>query len=232
MKFGEGDQWIRKIESLPLSERVAKLKGSGFDAILVERRAYLDQGATVEDQLRQLLGSPKMVCPDGSCSLFSLDSPNLGQGSPLLTAALGSGFAEPGFGAQVAGRAIPIGSEFNLVLLNPLKRNVRARIYVPISTQNPTIVTAKTGDSMSQKSRWQTPEETAIDMQIELLPGENTLTVRWNPATSAESAAVSENLLGSPQIGVPLIGPSETENQKLELSSRILQSDKIFSIDN
>ncbi|MCA9232966.1 MAG: hypothetical protein KDA57_20135 [Planctomycetales bacterium] len=230
MKFGEGDQWIRKIESLPLSERVAKLKGSGFDAILVERRAYPDQGASVEDQLRQLLGSPKMVCPDGSCSIFSLDSPDLEQGSPLLTAALGSGFATPGFGAQIAGRAIPIGSEFNLVLLNPLRRKVRARIYVPISTQDPTIVTTNTEDSMSQKSQWHMPEETAIDMQIELLPGENTLTVRWNSARSRVNAAAPENLLGSLQIGVPLIGPSETESQRLEFSSRILQSDKIFSV--
>ena len=72
MKGREGDRWLRSISSLPIKEQIADAARSGFGAVYVNRRAYTDGGAAVDDALRASLGAPIVTSSDASLAVYRM----------------------------------------------------------------------------------------------------------------------------------------------------------------
>jgi phosphoglycerol transferase len=227
MKFGEGDQWIRRMESFPLRERVRKLRSSGFDDILVERRAYADQGRSVESQLEEMLGSPSLICPDGSCSLFRLDAVQESDPQPLLLVTLGAGFSSWDFATEGLRSAKVAGDRCSLLLLNPLKRTVRARLYFSVLTPNRSAIETSMTGSSARAWLAQTNQETDIDMQLDLRPGINELRLASTSIDDEDSTATNSS--SQFQIVRPIIGAVESSTQVADIMNKISERDRIFA---
>lgn len=56
----------------PLRDDVAALVAAGFEGIYIDRGGYPDQATALEAQLRDLLGAPPLVSPNGRNTFFSL----------------------------------------------------------------------------------------------------------------------------------------------------------------
>jgi phosphoglycerol transferase len=227
MKFGEGDQWIRRMESFPLRERVRKLRSSGFDDILVERRAYADQGSSVEAQLTELLGPPSLICPDASCSLFRLDSLQDRDPQPLLFVTLGSGFSSWDFAAEGLRSAKVAGDRCSLLLLNPLSRTVKARLYFSISTPIRSAIETRLTGSAVRIWQAQASQKTDIDIQLDLRPGINELTLTSTPIGDESSSAM--NLSSQFEILRPIIGAAGSKTQETLFLDKVSERDRIFT---
>jgi phosphoglycerol transferase len=62
---GRPDDWAATYATKPAAELVPAARAAGFAGILVDRRAYPDQGAATEADLRGVLGSGPEPSPDG-----------------------------------------------------------------------------------------------------------------------------------------------------------------------
>jgi phosphoglycerol transferase len=62
---GRPDDWAAMYATKPAAELVPAARAAGFAGILVDRRAYPDQGAATEADLRGVLGSGPEPSPDG-----------------------------------------------------------------------------------------------------------------------------------------------------------------------
>jgi hypothetical protein len=58
MKGRPGDDWLRLLSERDLDDQLDLAARSGFGAVHVDRRAYVDLGAAVESDLRRRLGPP------------------------------------------------------------------------------------------------------------------------------------------------------------------------------
>lgn len=67
------DLWRRSVASLPIPERLAAIRQAGFNGVLVNRRAFEDEGRQLETELRQRLGAAPLVSRDQELAFFSLD---------------------------------------------------------------------------------------------------------------------------------------------------------------
>lgn len=74
MRGRRSDLWLRALSARPVAEQVEEAARAGFQGILVERRAYKDNGAEVEAKLAAALGPPRLVRPDGKLSLYRIDA--------------------------------------------------------------------------------------------------------------------------------------------------------------
>jgi phosphoglycerol transferase len=57
----QGDLWVKRLEAMPLSERLDQLALAGFGGIYLDRNGFLDRGAGLEKQLQEELGPPTVV---------------------------------------------------------------------------------------------------------------------------------------------------------------------------
>ncbi|MFA1720295.1 sugar translocase [Xanthomonas campestris pv. raphani] len=73
MKGREGDLFYRNLETRPASAQLDALRRYGFDAVYIDKRGYVDQGAGVVAEWEQALGTPTtMVREDGAVIVFRL----------------------------------------------------------------------------------------------------------------------------------------------------------------
>ena len=171
MKGTPSDQWIQNIELQPLPERLVRLAASGFAAVLVERRAYVDNGRQIEAQISALLGPPTLTCPDQSCALFHLESGNDSSVSPLLLAVGGNGFHDWKLGLDGAQSRLAGDSSSRVFLLNPTIKKVKARFRFNVISDRTSsfVVTDGTLDLMNDRLNSQQIHQ--FDQTITLDPG-------------------------------------------------------------
>lgn len=226
MKFSAADQWIRRMESLPLPERLGKLAASGFDYVLMERRAYADKGKSIEAEIQQQLGTATMQCPDQSCSLYKLNAASGLADSPLLTTALGGGYSawEPG---NPGWRSATLRHETaDVLLLNPLRERVASRFQMQIETPSPVALEISRGGELL--TRWQSSDHSSLEMDIELAPGINRLQMRFSGLDEDRRSAATP-------IGIrltnPLLAATETPRQFREFRKLQQEADVIFNSD-
>lgn len=75
MKGGSGDLFFRALAQQPMSRQISILEKLGFAGIYIDRRGYADQGAEIENELRQLLGkSATLVSSNAQQAFFPLAS--------------------------------------------------------------------------------------------------------------------------------------------------------------
>ena len=65
MKGRPGDEWLRLLSLRDIDDQLDLAARSGFGAVHVDRRAYVDRGAAVESELRRRLGAPIAQGADG-----------------------------------------------------------------------------------------------------------------------------------------------------------------------
>jgi phosphoglycerol transferase len=65
MKGRPGDEWLRLLSLRVIDEQLDLAARSGFGAVHVDRRAYVDRGAAIESELRRRLGAPIAQGADG-----------------------------------------------------------------------------------------------------------------------------------------------------------------------
>lgn len=224
MKFSAVDQWIRRMELSPLRERLGKLAASDFDAVLVERRAYADNGKSVEAELQDYLGPPAMTCPDQSCSLFRLKAFSETEASPLLSTALGSGYsawetANPGWRS-----ATLKGSRASIQLLNPLKQTIVSRLNLDISTPAPIGLEIWRGGELLHS--WNSHNPSSLDMTFELAPGINSLDLRFRGIDNDGMPIIAPAGI---RLSKPVIGAVDTPLHLREFQKQVAEADRIFS---
>ena len=227
MKGREGDQWIRAIERLPLENRLSKLRASGFSAVMVERKAFDDNGRQLESQLSATLGPPTMVCPDQSCALYDLESGFLEPDTALLTVARGPGFkswAEDPTAGTVS--ATGSGNSAKLYLLNPLRRPISARIRATLERASATSISA-TLDEKAVISRPAAVDGSLdFDLTVDLAPGIRPFEIRVSPQREAENSGATGPV--EFQLRRFSIAPANSPSSAIRAQSRA-RADKIFS---
>jgi hypothetical protein len=68
------DRWIARVSQASVSSMVSAVATAGFAGIAIDRQGYPDSAASLEAQLRGLLGIGPLVSQNGQFSFFRLDS--------------------------------------------------------------------------------------------------------------------------------------------------------------
>ena len=69
---GRPADWQSQLATTPVAQQVPAAAAAGFSGIVIDRFGYGDGGASVESQLRGLLGESPVVSADGRLSFFDL----------------------------------------------------------------------------------------------------------------------------------------------------------------
>jgi len=72
MRYRDGDWQVSAVRQ-PVSEMVASIAAVGFQAVWIDRFGYFDRGRTLEEHLRQLLGSDPVESDDHRFAFFTLE---------------------------------------------------------------------------------------------------------------------------------------------------------------
>jgi phosphoglycerol transferase len=70
MKGRQGDLWLRALNERPLAEQISVAAQKGFGAVYLNRHAYRDNGAAIEQVLCAMLGQPIATSADGTIVVF------------------------------------------------------------------------------------------------------------------------------------------------------------------
>ena len=228
MRDQESDRWIRRMESIPLSLRLPRLAASGFNALLVERRAYADGGRQIEREIAAIAGSPSLICPDQSCSLFLLDSAKFPPVPPLLLGIPGSGFSDWG-NEPVANYATwsleNRGSR--IFLLNPLDESVKATLRFSVTPRNhSTIVATLNGKKLDSWTL--AAQETAVFERTMDLPGKISTLFLTTTAAAERASPVDSRMISFLLSGLK-IDPVPKQKHEAKMSEQQSESDVVFS---
>ncbi len=122
------DDWQLRLSGLPTRPLVRAVRALGFRAIWVDRFGYGDGGARLETELRDIVGSPLLVSPDGRLALFDLGLPPApGDALPVAFARAPFILATQQFQPVHPGADEPVyegaGRDATLVVVNPTKRS-------------------------------------------------------------------------------------------------------------
>lgn len=100
MKGREGDLFYRNLETQPATVQLEALRRFGFDAVYIDKRGYVDQGAEVIGEWKHALGTPPaMTREDGAVVVFRLPG---GAKPANADAAREALIAEPAAGTKIA----------------------------------------------------------------------------------------------------------------------------------
>lgn len=195
MNLTESDQWQQHLEALPLESRLSKLAASGFDGVMVERRAYPDAGASVEIVLTKLVGAPVLVCPDFSCALYRLRPGALPSATPALFAIRGNGWGvwETNEKGVVSARSINEGP-LRLLLLNPAKHTVNATLGFSLESAQTILLEAKIDDLLLSPLTLEANRELAVEETVMLHPGITSVLLQSATARSTSNPIFIRNL--------------------------------------
>ncbi len=69
----QGDLWVKRLEAMPLNERLDQLAFAGFGGIYVDRNAFMDRGADLDKKLREKLGTPTVVSSQNRYLFYDLE---------------------------------------------------------------------------------------------------------------------------------------------------------------
>jgi phosphoglycerol transferase len=72
MKGRPASDWQERIAKLPAAEMVHELRAAGFHGLTLDRLGYADNGVSLEAELSQLLGRPRVVSDDRRLLFFDL----------------------------------------------------------------------------------------------------------------------------------------------------------------
>ncbi|WP_440225591.1 hypothetical protein ACQQ2N_10110 [Dokdonella sp. MW10] len=172
MKLTESDLWLQNIESMPLDERLTAIKASGFDAVMIERKAYEDHGASMESTLVTLLGAPILECPDASCALYGLSAVNIAGTKVALLALRGSGWSSWVADTTGSKSATSTGkAPMRFLLLNPSRRHTSAKLSYVVNSDTATMLAASAGDAVLEHIILTAGQDQIVHTTIDLPPG-------------------------------------------------------------
>lgn len=77
------NDWQLRLTQVPPAVLVRVVQAVGYDAIWIDRNGYTDRGASLEGDLRKLLGKPLIESPDASLALYRVGPMRLGSTPPL-----------------------------------------------------------------------------------------------------------------------------------------------------
>jgi phosphoglycerol transferase len=87
-----GDIWVRQVEALPMPERLAALRKTGFEGIFIDRKAYRDNAAQITAELTPLVDGPALESADHRYIFFPLRPAPDPSITPALASDIGLGF--------------------------------------------------------------------------------------------------------------------------------------------
>lgn len=73
MKGRPTDHWLAEVSALPIREMLLTIAGAGFAGLYIDRSGYADRAATLESQLKALLGNEPVLGEGERLSFFVLD---------------------------------------------------------------------------------------------------------------------------------------------------------------
>lgn len=195
MNLTESDQWQQYLESLPIELRLSTLAASGFDGVMVERRAYPDAGASVEVVLKKFAGAPVVVCPDSSCALYRLRAGAFPSATPALLAIRGNGWSDWETDGKGVVSARSIGYDpLRLILLNPAKHSVDATLGFSLESDQAISIDANIDGRLLSALSLESNRELAVAQTLRLEPGATSLLLEADTARSITSSILIRNL--------------------------------------
>ena len=87
-----GDEWLKLLDALPLSDRIQAVRKSGFSGVFVSRFAYEDRGLAVESELRRQGAIAEFGSEDERYSYFILEKEAFPSMVPNHVSVFGDGF--------------------------------------------------------------------------------------------------------------------------------------------
>ncbi|WP_343669818.1 hypothetical protein [Paraburkholderia heleia] len=92
MRGRPGDAWAHDVEALPMSEKLAALRKTGFEGIFIDRKAYSDNAAQIAAELAPLADGAALESDDHRYIFFPLKPAAEPSITPALSSAIGPGF--------------------------------------------------------------------------------------------------------------------------------------------
>ncbi|HPG95007.1 MAG TPA: hypothetical protein PLR28_10675 [Dokdonella sp.] len=226
MRGRESDQWIQVMETIPLPERIARLAAADFDAVLVERAAYVDGGVAIEQEISALLGAPILICPDRSCALFRIEKNGLPAMSPLVLAVRGSGFLRWSTGLNGGIEAESAGeTAARMFLLNPTKHPIKTRLRFTLNPKSDSTFTLRSEQEIVLAQDLAAGSDHLFDKTIDLDPGITTLMLSADPTGTQEAGPLS----GGYSLGGLVVDAVDTPQQEREMREADRRREGIFS---
>lgn len=173
MRGRSADAWLQTVESLPLPDRVAALRRSGFSGIYVERKGFRDHGATLETGLRAVVPGAPLESADRECAFYRLQPDS----HPQLTPAWGLRNGQGTFAREQDASASWFWSTRNseMLLKNFSSQSVPVRFTAQLMSLDGRRIRMKFGDITVLDVMLKPSAPLPVTLELVLAPGANTL---------------------------------------------------------
>lgn len=176
IKGRPGDAWIRQVEALPMPERIAALRQTGFEGIYIDRSAFQDNGAKIEDELKSAVNSQGLESFDRKQVFYAIEPAPSPQVTPAFFESLGRGFYPTETGSE--GRWVWAGREGRYLLYNFSERNLKINFSAAALGIDGRKLSIELGSDTLTTVMLNNTAPTTLSLVIDLPPGVTQLKLR------------------------------------------------------
>ena len=188
-----GDWWVREVEMMPFEDSVKALESTGFGGIYINRAAYKDHGADIENKLKKIILSAPLEGPNGNSVFYKL--------TPRKDIAINPGVliqpSEGFYGLENDGngnRWIWADRKGKLSIFNFTPETKKYNLFFKLTALNSDHVIISQDSELPIRIELDKSSEKAVNLTLTLKTGENTL--KFDTSNIAIKLLHDERMLG------------------------------------